>query len=114
MAVLFILSAGAGAQTELDRETLRWINQEPKIKSIDISGNHFFTDSKIKSILFSQEYSFFSNVKNSRNVRLRRETLVRDTSAVKGLYLQAGFLGVRVRETFGSAADSSAQIRIEI
>lgn len=113
LAAVLLFVAGSMAQT-IDRETLRWINQEPKITRIDISGNTFFDDGKIKRILFSRQYGFFPNIKNPRNVRLRRETLVRDTSAIKGLYLQQGFLAVRVSETFEPAEDSSAIIKIII
>ncbi|MCH7878403.1 MAG: BamA/TamA family outer membrane protein [candidate division Zixibacteria bacterium] len=114
LAAVLLLAAGSLAQTVIDRETLRWINQEPKITRIEITGNEYFSDAKIKKILFSREYGFFSNIKNSRNVRLRRETLVRDTSAIKGLYLQHGFLAVRVTEIFEREEDTSAIIKIDI
>ncbi len=114
LVAVLLFAASSTAQTTIDRETLRWINQEPKITRIEVSGNEFFDDAKIKRILFSQTYGFFPNIKNPRNVRLRRETLVRDTSAIKGLYLQQGFLAVRVAETFEPAEDSSAIIKIKI
>jgi len=106
--------APATSLAQIDRETLRWINNKPKIREIEITGNTFFSDGEIKSHLFSKEYGFFTNLKNSRSVTLHRETIVRDTSEVKAMYLQEGFLGVRIQETFKPTADSSATIKITI
>ncbi len=99
---------------QFDRETLRWINHRPKIRKIKIEGHTFFSTDAIKAKLFSKEYSFFNNLRNSRSVILHRETVVRDTSEVKAMYLSEGFLGVRIKETFEPLADSSARIHITI
>ncbi len=102
------------ALAQFDRATLRWINHKPKVREIRIEGNTFFSTSEIKNRLFSKEYSFFNNLRNSRSVTLHRETIVRDTSEVKAMYLSVGFLGIRVEETFEKLADTSASIHITI
>jgi outer membrane protein insertion porin family len=114
MMFLTVSLPSADANAQFDRATLRWINNKPKVREIHISGNTFFSSEEIRNRLFSQEYSFLSNLKNSRNVILHRETIVRDTSEIKAMYLREGFLGIKVLESFEALVDSSARIRIQI
>ena len=109
--VTFIASPAA---PETDRETQRWINTHPRIKSIVITGNQFFSDSEIKGRLFSATYGFLANIKHKRRCHLHRETILRDTSEVKVMYLQEGFLSVKIQESFEMRPDSSAIVRISI
>lgn len=98
-----------------DFASSRWLKKKPIIDSIVVTGNTFFKDSKIKGVLFSRRGNIFRTIKSDRRRRVQRETMVRDTSEVKFLYLSSGFLGVRVMESFESIhSDSSALVKIVI
>jgi len=111
-ALIAFLAGSAVAKT--DRDTQRWINTHPRIKSIEISGNQFFSYGDIKDRLFSKPYGFLANIKHKRRCHLHRETILRDTSEVKVMYLQEGFLSVKIQESFEMRPDSSAIVRISI
>ncbi|MCP4633395.1 MAG: BamA/TamA family outer membrane protein, partial [candidate division Zixibacteria bacterium] len=90
-----------------------------------IQGNNpdMFSERKIKSSLFSrrsqkfpqESLNIFRAIQKDRRRRVQRETVRRDTSEVKYLYLSSGFLGVQVMEIFEPILpDSTARIIISI
>ncbi len=98
-----------------ERDKLRWQRNRPPIEKISVNGNEFFDDGRIKSVMYSKTTSFFSWLKSDRRAAVQRETLGRDTAAVKRLYLENGFLNVDVDEHFEvMPRDSSAEVVVEI
>jgi len=110
-----LLVPPAFSQRSADQDLRRWLSKKPVIDSIVIEGNEYFSDSKIKGALFSRESNIFRAIKADRRRRVQRETLMKDTSAVKYLYLSSGFLGIKVSETFEPIPpDSQALIVINL
>ncbi len=113
---IIIMSGLAEAQVD-DPVYQRWIRKKPRIDSIiiDVDEGSYYSRGKIRSSLFSRTSNLWRKIKSDRRIRIQRETLMRDTSEVKYLYLSAGFLGVRVRETFEPMPpDSAALIKVRI
>jgi outer membrane protein insertion porin family len=110
-----MLSSAWGQYTREDKGFRRWLTKKPVIDSIVVEGNNYFSDSKIKNNLFSRTDNIFRAIKGDRRRRVQRETLLRDTSDIKFLYLSSGFLGVRIEETFEPILpDSNALVRVRI
>lgn len=106
-----VLSAVAIGQVSNDALLLRWLRKKPLIKSIAIEGNKFYSDSRIKGVMFSREDNIIRAIKADRNRRVQKETMLRDTSEVKYLYLTSGFLAVRLKENYEPILpDSNARI----
>lgn len=100
---------------DIDRATLRWMRDRPVIDSIVVEGNEFFSDSRIRSQMYSRTRTLLNWLKGERRSRIQRETYDRDTLEVKYLYLTHGFLGVQVRESFEVLGeDSTALIRMRV
>jgi outer membrane protein insertion porin family len=119
--LVFFLAAGIiftslkPAADEMDRSTLRWIRSKPPIDSIAISGNKFFSASKIKKQMYSRERTLWSVIKGDRRARLQRESNGRDTLEIKYLYLSNGFLGIQILEQFEAVGkDSAALIKVVV
>lgn len=109
------LAVSVGAQVSKDQDQRRWLSKKPVIKDIRIEGNTVFSDSDIKDGLFSKKSNIIRAIKRDRRRRVQRETLMRDTSEIKFMYLSAGYLGVRIDESFEPLPDdSSALVRISI
>ncbi len=115
---LLAIGISVQAQSSQSKSIDRWLrSKKPLIDSILIYGNNEdnFSSKKIKKILFSRKNSTWLAIRNDRRRRVQRETIRRDTSEVKYLYLSNGFLGVRVFETIEPILpDSSALIKVSI
>nr|MBN2277921.1 BamA/TamA family outer membrane protein [candidate division Zixibacteria bacterium] len=115
LVILVIWFVPGRAQTLEDMNQFRWQRKKPVIDSIKIEGNHYFSDGKIKSVLFSKRTNIIRAIKADRARRIQRETIMRDTSEVKYLYLSEGFLGIRIKENFVPLPpDSNAMVKIRI
>ncbi|MFQ6007452.1 MAG: POTRA domain-containing protein, partial [Candidatus Zixiibacteriota bacterium] len=115
VAACIIFTSLKSTAAGMDRSTLRWIRSKPPIDSIAISGNKFFSNSKIKKQMYSRERTLWSAIKGDRRTRLQRESQGRDTLEIKFLYLSNGFLGVQVLEKFEAVGkDSAALIKVII
>mgnify|MGYP006277577241 CR=1 FL=1 len=113
LVMLGCLAPGAADMSE--REKLRWERNHPPIEKITVNGNEFFDDGRVKSVMYSKTTSFFSWLKSDRRSAVQRETLGRDTLAIRQLYLQGGFLNVDVGEHFEvMPEDSAAEVVVEI
>jgi len=113
LVIVYCLSASA--QYTQEQIISKWLADKPVIDSIVIEGNVHFKDSKIRSILFSRKSDIFRAIKADRRRRVQRETIMRDTSEIKYLYMSAGYLGVGINEQFEPILpDSNALIRIKI
>ncbi len=117
LAVVCLPVAETVAQ-DISPETKRyqaWLAKRPYISKIVIEGNTYFSDSKIKSHLFSRQNSFWQFLKGGSRHRVLRYTVYRDTLEVKYPYIRAGFLNVTAQEKIDvSPDDSSAVITVTI
>lgn len=101
----------SGQESSRDRIKYNvWLAKRPYISKIIIEGNDFFSDSKIRSHLFSRKNSFLQKLKSGSRNRVLRYSAIRDTMEVKYLYLLEGFLDVKVDERFDVAPKDSAAI----
>ena len=92
-----------------------WLAKKPNISEIKIEGNEYFSDSKIKSHLFSRKKTFWQTLKSGSHHRVLRYSAMRDTMEVKYIYLLEGFLDIKVEEYFEiSPKDSSAILNLTI
>lgn len=113
--LIMLLPVLSSAQYPEDQDMRRWLRKKPIIDSIVIEGNSFFSDTAIRKKLFSRKSDIIRAIKSDRRRRVQRETLMRDTSDIKYLYLSSGFLGVGMKETFEPIPpDSNALVRITI
>jgi len=109
------LTVSVGAQVGQNPDQRRWLSKKPVINDIRIEGNTVFSDSDIKNGLFSRKSNIIRAIKRDRRRRVQRETLMRDTSEIKFMYLSAGYLGARIDESFEPLPDdSNALVRISI
>lgn len=117
LSLVFIavaLCSPSSANT-LDKETLRWMRDKPRIDSIVVEGNQYFSSGTITKRMYSRKYTLWSALKGDRRARIQRETLGRDTLEIKFLYVTNGFLGVRVTERLEQLADGkAAMVRVNI
>lgn len=128
LASIFLLfySQIMAAFENYDREMRRCLIKKPVIEDISLtinseSGETSIKESQIKDVLFSRQKSFFRSInifrwfEKDRRRRIQRETVMRDTSEVKYLYLTNGFLAVKVTEEFEcNEAENKARIKITI
>jgi len=117
LAILFIV-ASAAAQNGVDQDLERWLSKKPVIKKIEVetdSDSAAFSDDEIKDAMFSKESNLLNTIRGSRQRRVQRETVDRDTLGIKYLYLSHGYLSVGIKESFEVIpTDSNALVRIEI
>lgn len=112
-----IVGLSSTGRTQVTDEFIqrRWLSKKPVIDSIVIEGNTYLSDGKIKSNLFSRKTNILLAIKSDRRRRVQRETMMKDTSEIKYLYLSNGFLAVKVDETFRPLMpDSNALVTIHI
>jgi len=116
--ILALVDAGLAqgqSQSMQDVKLNSWLAKKPHISKINIEGNTFFSDSKIRSHLFSRKHNFWQNFKSGTRDRVLRYTAMRDTMEVKYLYLVEGFLDVNVTERFDVLEkDSTAIVTLTI
>jgi len=97
------------------RDPLRkWLTKKPLISSVEISGNEYFSDGKIKSSMRSRENGFWQSLRLRKRHRLRKDSKRYDMAALRYLYLTNGFVDSRIEEEFVIAEDSSAIVKITI
>lgn len=115
LLLLLVCMSSASWGQEIDRATLRWMRDRPVIDSIIVEGNEYFSDSRIRSQMYSRTRTLLNWLKGERRSRIQRETYDRDTLEVKYLYLTHGFLGVKVAESFEVLGeDSTALVRVSV
>ncbi len=118
LLLLLLLSiSSASSQNGRDGNLERWLSKKPKIEKIEINGNDTanFKYKDIADVMFSKTSNFWRAMRGERARRVQRETVDRDTSGIKYLYLSNGFLGVSVEESFDIILpDSNAIVKIDI
>ncbi len=74
------------------------IGSKAKIKKISFIGKKIFKDSKLKSIIISEEYKFWKFISGKKFLN---ENLVRyDTRLLKNFYLNKGYYNVKINSSF--------------
>jgi outer membrane protein insertion porin family len=112
---LLLISLVAIEATATDKAIVKWARTGPRIKSILIEGNQYFSDEQIRKHLYSRPRTVWLAIKGDRRSRVQRETFQRDTLEVKYLYLSNGFLNVRIQHSYQPALpDSSAIVHLQI
>jgi len=113
--ILSASNAAGQAYTPEEKKFQSWLAKRPYISKINVEGNEYFSDSRIRSHLFSRERSFWQFLKSGSRDRLLRYSVYRDTLEVKYLYVRAGFLNIKIAESVGIAEkDSSAVITVTV
>ena len=74
------------------------IGSKAKIKKITFIGNKIFKDSKLKSIIISEEYKFWKIISGKKFLN---ENIVKyDLRLLKNFYLNKGYFNVKVNSSF--------------
>ena len=74
------------------------IGSKAKIKKIKFIGNKIFKDSKLKSIIISEEYKFWKIISGKKFLN---ENIVKyDLRLLKNFYLNKGYFNVKVNSSF--------------
>jgi outer membrane protein insertion porin family len=113
--VLLVLTVAALKAQATDKTVVKWARTGPRIDSIIIEGNRYFSNDQIKKHLYSRPRTTWLAIKGDRRSYVQRETLQRDTLEVKYLYLSNGFLNVRIQHSYQPILpDSSAIVHLQI
>ncbi len=112
LSLVFLwINVSAYAQRDLK---VKWLARRPPISKVEISGNRFFDDGRIRDEIRSQANGFWQSVRLRGKHQLRKDSKRVDMAAVTYLYKSNGFLFVEVEEEFEIAEDSSAIVKISI
>lgn len=112
-AIVGLLYIGTPCSAQRD-PLLKWLSKRPLISRIEIHGNEYFDDDRIKNEIKSQANGFWQSLRLRKRHHLRKDSKSIDKAAVTYLYKSNGFLFVKVEEEFEIAEDSSAIVRIVI
>lgn len=115
VACVLFSESQAQSLTKEDRLFQSWLADNPYISDIIIEGNQFFSDSKIRSKLFSRKNTFWQALKSGSRNKILRYTINRDTLEIKYLYYREGYLNVGIEESVSMrTSDSTAVINMII
>ena len=74
------------------------LGEKAKIKKIKFIGEKVFKDSKLKSIIVSEEYKFWKFISGRKY--LNEQTINLDTRLLKNFYLNKGYYNVEINTSF--------------
>ena len=74
------------------------LGNKTKIKKINFTGNDFFKESKLKSIIISEEYKPWKFISGRKY--LSKENVDFDKKLLKNFYLNKGFYNVQINSSF--------------
>ena len=74
------------------------LGKKAKIKKIKFIGEKFFKDSKLKSIIVSEEYKFWKFISGRKY--LNEQTINLDKRLLKNFYLNKGYYNVEINTSF--------------
>ncbi len=77
------------------------LGKKAKIKKITFNGNKIFKDSKLKSIIVSEEYKFWKFISGKKY--LNENIINIDKRLLKNFYLNQGYLNVNINSSFAKA-----------
>ena len=79
------------------------LGNKAKIKKILFTGNKVFKDSKLKSIIISEEYKPWKFISGKKY--LNEKTINFDNRLLKNFYLNKGYYNVEINSSFAKAID---------
>ena len=74
------------------------LGSKAKIKKISFIGNKIFKDSKLKSLIASEEYKFWKFISGKKY--LNQQTINLDQRLLKNFYLNKGYYNVQINTSF--------------
>ncbi len=74
------------------------LGNKAKIKKISFIGNKIYKDSKLKSLILSEEYKFWKFISGRKF--LNEQTIKFDTRLLKNFYLNKGYFDVEINSSF--------------
>ena len=74
------------------------LGNKTKIKKINFTGNNYFKESKLKSIIISEEYKPWKFISGRKY--LSKENVDFDKKLLKNFYLNKGFYNVKINSSF--------------
>ncbi len=82
------------------------LGEKAKIKKITFIGNKVFKDSKLKSVIISEEYKFWKFISGKKF--LNQEFIEFDQRLLKNFYLNNGYYNVEINSSFAKMIDQSS------
>ena len=82
------------------------IGNKAKIKKITFSGDKIYKDSKLKSIIVSEEYKFWKFISGKKY--LNENIISLDNRLLKNFYLNQGYLNVKINSSFAKSIDQES------
>ena len=79
------------------------LGKKTKIRKITFTGDKFFKDNKLKSIIVSEEYKFWKFISGKKY--LQEDTVKLDKRLLKNFYLNKGFYNVKINSSFARLND---------
>ncbi len=77
------------------------LGEKAKIKKITFNGNKIYKDSKLKSIIVSEEYKFWKFISGKKY--LNENIINIDNRLLKNFYLNKGYLNVNINSSFAKS-----------
>ena len=82
------------------------IGDKAKIKKITFTGNKIFKDTKLKSIIISEEYKFWKFISGKKY--LNENIISIDNRLLKNFYLNQGYLNIEINSSFAKTVDQKS------
>ncbi len=81
------------------------LGDKAKIKKISFIGNKFFKDSKLRSIIITEEFKFWKFISGRKF--LNEKTIETDKRLLKNFYLSKGFYNVEINSSFAKLVENN-------
>ena len=82
------------------------IGDKAKIRKITFTGDKIFKDSKLKSIIISEEYKFWKIISGKKY--LNENIISIDNRLLKNFYLNQGYLNININSSFAKSIDEES------
>ena len=82
------------------------IGNKAKIKKIYFTGDKIYKDSKLKSVIISEEYKFWKFISGKKY--LNENLISFDERLLKNYYLNQGYLNVKINSSFAKSVDQES------
>ena len=82
------------------------IGNKAKIKKIYFTGDKIYKDSKLKSVIISEEYKFWKFISGKKY--LNENLISFDERLLKNFYLNQGYLNIKINSSFAKSVDQES------